>query len=209
MAGGPGRGYGRGMVPDGPRVRLRPWRAAEADAFAALNADPAVMRHFPAPLSRAESDAMLDRVRAHEARHGFSFWAIEQRGGGAERPVAGFCGLQRVSFEARFAPAVEIGWRLFPAHWGRGLAREAAELALDAAFGPLGLEEVVAFTVPANAPSWGLMRRLGMRPDGAFEHPRLPEGHSLRPHLLYRLRRDEWRSAGTGASPREERRPCA
>jgi RimJ/RimL family protein N-acetyltransferase len=71
------------------------------------------------------------------------------------------------------------------------------------------LEEVVAFTVPANEPSWGLMLRLGMRPDGAFEHPRLPEGHSLRPHLLYRLRRDEWRSAGTGASPREERRPCA
>ena len=178
------------MVLDGPRVRLRPWREDEAPAFAALNTDPEVMRHFAAPLTRAESDAMLARVRAHQAEHGFCFWAAELRRGHAARPVIGFCGLQRVPFAARFTPAVEIGWRLFPAFWGQGLAREAAELALGAAFGPLGLDEVVAFTVPANRPSWGLMRRLGMRPDGAFEHPRLPEGHPLRPHLLYRARRE-------------------
>jgi ribosomal-protein-alanine N-acetyltransferase len=189
-----------GMVVDGPRLRLRPWRDGDADAFAALNADPAVMRHFAEPLSRAESDAMLARVRAHQAEHGFCFWAAERRPHGR---LVGFCGLQRVPFEARFTPAVEIGWRLFPAHWGQGLAREAAELALGAAFGPLALGEVVAFTVPANAPSWGLMRRLGMRPEGAFEHPRLPEGHPLRPHLLYRSRRDEWTGAAGGAGPPE------
>ena len=176
------------MVLDGPRLRLRPWREDEAPAFAVLNADPEVMRHFAAPLSRAESDAMFARVRAHEAEHGFCFWAVELRQERA-RPI-GFCGIQRVPFEARFTPAVEIGWRLFPAFWGQGLAREAAELALGAAFGPLGLDEVVAFTTPANRPSWGLMRRLGMRPDGMFEHPRLPEGHPLRPHLLYRARRE-------------------
>ena len=141
-----------GMILDGPRLRLRPWRGAEAGAFAALNADPEVMRHFAAPLSRAESDGMFARVRAHEAEHGFCFWAAEPRGGAG--PI-GFCGLQRVPFEARFTPAVEIGWRLFPAFWGRGLAREAAELALDAAFGPLALPEVVAFTVAANHPSGG------------------------------------------------------
>lgn len=189
------------MVLDGPRIRLRPWREAEAGAFASLNADPEVMRHFAAPLSRAESDAMFERVRAHQARHGFSFWAAEHRD--QERPI-GFCGVQRAPFEARFTPAVEIGWRLLPAFWGRGFAREAAELAFGAAFGPLGLEEVVAFTVPANEPSWGLMRRLGMRPDGGFEHPRLPEGHPLRPHLLYRLPRDEWRRAGAGADTGED-----
>jgi RimJ/RimL family protein N-acetyltransferase len=191
------------MILDGSRVRLRPWREDDADAFAALNADPEVMRHFAAPLSRAESDAMLARLRELEARDGFCFWAAEPRENGH---LIGFCGPQRVSFEARFTPAVEIGWRLFPAFWGRGLAREAAGLALDAAFGPLGLPEVVAFTQPANERSWGLMRRLGMRPDGAFEHPRLPEGHPLRPHLLYRLRRDEWRRAGAGPAPSEEER---
>ena len=180
------------MLLDGARVRLRPWREDEAAAFAALNADPAVMRHFAAPLSRAESDTMLAHVHAHDAKHGFCFWAAERR---SDARLLGFCGIQRVPFEARFTPAVEIGWRLFPAFWGQGLAREAAELALGAAFGPLGLDEVVAFTVPANRRSWGLMRRLGMRPDGMFEHPRLPEGHPLRPHLLHRARRETLASA--------------
>jgi RimJ/RimL family protein N-acetyltransferase len=176
---------------EGPRVRLRPWREDEAAAFATLNADPAIMRYFAKSLSRAESDAMLARVRAHQAEHGFCFWAVERHD---EAGPIGFCGAQHVTFAARFAPAVEMGWRLLPEFWGRGLAREAATVALDAVFAPpFALPEVVAFTVEANAPSWGLMRRLGMRPDGGFDHPRLPEGHALRPHLLYRLRREDWR----------------
>jgi RimJ/RimL family protein N-acetyltransferase len=193
------------MVLDGPRLRLRPWRDDDDDAaaFASLNADPGVMLHFAAPLSRAGSDAMLARVREHQARHGFCFWAVERR---HEPGAIGLCGVQRVAFEARFTPAVEIGWRLLPPFWGQGLAREAAELALDAAFGPLALAEVVAFTAPANRPSWGLMRRLGMRPDGAFEHPKLPEGHALRPHLLFRVRREDWRRAGADPVPPKEGR---
>lgn len=177
------------MILDGPRIRLRPWREVDSPGFAALNADPAVMRHFPAPLTGAESDAFLARIRAHEAAHGFCFWAVERRQEGG--PI-GLCGLQHVGFEARFTPAVEIGWRLARAFWGQGLAEEAARLALAAGFGPLGLAEIVSFTVPANAPSWRLMRRLGLRPDGGFAHPRLPEGHPLRPHLLYRLARADW-----------------
>jgi RimJ/RimL family protein N-acetyltransferase len=189
VAGEAGRGYSRGMVLDGPRIRLRPWREADSPAFAALNADPAVMRHFAAPLTRAESDAFLARIRAHAARHGFCFWAVEARQGG--EPI-GLCGLQQVPFEARFTPAVEIGWRLRPGFWGQGLAEEAARLALAAGFGPLELTEIVSFTVPANERSWRLMRRLGLRADGEFAHPRLPEEHPLRPHLLYRQTRAEW-----------------
>lgn len=190
------------MLLDGPRVRLRSWRDADAGAFAALNADPDVMRHFAAPLPRAESDAMLAALSAREARDGFCFWAAELR---EEARFIGFCGVGRVAFEARFTPAVEIGWRLARAFWGQGLAREAAELALGHAFGPLALPEIVAFTVPGNERSWGLMRRLGMRPDGVFAHPRLPEGHPLRRHVLYRLRRDEWnRAAPKGADQRED-----
>ncbi|MCY1431801.1 Acetyltransferase (GNAT) domain protein [compost metagenome] len=103
-------------------------------------------------------------------------------------------GLQRVGFEAPFTPAVEIGWRLLPAWWRQGYALEAAREALRFAFEELALAEVVAFTVPANLPSQGLMRRLGMQRDqnGDFEHPRLPEGHPLRPHVLYRLSRTQW-----------------
>jgi RimJ/RimL family protein N-acetyltransferase len=110
-------------------------------------------------------------------------------------PFAGFVGLQVPGFEAHFTPGVEIGWRLAVALWGQGHATEAARAALDLAFGLLGLAEVVAYTVPANLPSRRVMGRLGMRHDaqGDFEHPHLPPGHPLHPHLLYRLRRADSR----------------
>lgn len=179
----------RPMILDGPRLRLRPWRPADAGALAAMNADPAVMRHFAAPLSAAESAVMLERLMEHEARHGFCFWAVERH---ATPGAIGLCGLMVVPWEARFTPAVEIGWRIAAAHWRRGYAEEAARLALAAGFGPLSLPEIVAFTVPANEPSWRLMEKLGMRAAGDFQHPRLPEGHPLRRHLLYRIARGDW-----------------
>jgi ribosomal-protein-alanine N-acetyltransferase len=176
------------MLLQGPRLRLRPIAPADAESFAALNADQVAMRHFPAPLSRAESDAALDRALAHQAEHGFGAQAVERHDG----VLLGFLGLAQVQFAARFTPAVEIGWRFLPAYWGHGYAEEAARLTLAHGFGPLGLAEIVSFTVPANQPSWRLMQRLGMRADGGFDHPRVPQGHPLRPHLLYRLARADW-----------------
>jgi len=176
-----------------PRVILREWREADREDFAAMNADPAVMRHFPAMLSRAESNALLDRIQAHHATHGFGVWAVE-----ADGALAGMCGLLRVAFEAPFTPAVEIAWRLRPAFQGRGLAAEAASMALVEGFGRLGLERIVAFTVPANEPSWRLMERLGMRRGGCFGHPRLPADHPLHAHVWYLLDRQDWLASGGG-----------
>ncbi len=176
------------MLLQGPRLRLRPIEPADAAGFAGLNADGLVMRHFPGTLSRAESDAALDRALAHHMEHGFGAQAAELHDG----TLLGFLGLAQVQFPAHFAPAVEIGWRFLPASWGQGYAEEAARLTLAHGFGPLGLAEIVSFTVPANQPSWRLMQRLGMRADGGFDHPRVPEGHKLRPHVLYRLARAEW-----------------
>ncbi|MGQ7815687.1 GNAT family N-acetyltransferase [Metapseudomonas furukawaii] len=174
-----------------PRLRLRTWRDDDLAAFAALNADPEVMRHFPGCLGRDESDALAARIRQHIEDHGFGQWVVEDRADGA---FVGVLGLQNVNFDAPFTPAVEIGWRFLPRYWGQGLACEAARAALAFAFERLPLAEVVAFTVPANLPSQALMERLGMQRDGDgdFEHPRLPEGHALRPHRLYRLGRAQW-----------------
>ncbi len=96
--------------------------------------------------------------------------------------------------DVHFAPTVEIGWRLAPAYWGRGLAREAAETTLDFAFERLRLPEVVAFTTPPNRRSWGLMERLGMRRDPAedFDHPLLAADHPMRRHILYRVDAARW-----------------
>jgi len=151
--------------------------------FYALNAEPEMLRHL-APLSNARLDAMLDRWEAHFDQYGYSYWAIEEKSSGA---LIGACGLSHVASDVPFAPAVEIGWRLGSAWQGRGLAREAAEVVLDAAFHRFGIERVVSFTVPENEASWGLMERLGMRRVGTFEHPNLPPGDPLRHHVLYEI----------------------
>lgn len=176
------------------RLRLRRWVPADREPFAALNADPLVMAHFPATLSRSESDAVADRIEAKFQQYGFGFWAVEVPG---VVPFAGFIGLSVPSFappfESHFTPCVEIGWRLARAHWNQGFATEGATAALRHAFGPLGLSEVVAFTVPGNTPSRRVMEKLGMQRDPAddFDHPLIPQGHPLCRHVLYRIRRDE------------------
>jgi RimJ/RimL family protein N-acetyltransferase len=161
-----------------------------------MNADPIVMEHMPALLSRAESDAMVERIRAHFDEHGFGLWAVEIAGGA---PFIGFVGLSVPGFEAAFTPCVEIGWRLAREHWGHGYATEAARASLAAGFERVGLEEIVSFTVPTNVRSLGVMNRLGMRHDGMgdFDHPRLPAEHMLKHHMLYRLTRAAWRSQST------------
>lgn len=178
------------------RLLLRPWREGDLQSFAALNADPEVMRHFPNCMSREESDSLAARIHAHFAEHGFGQWIVERRSDGA---FLGVVGVQHVTFEATFTPAVEIGWRLNQAFWRQGYALEAARAVLQYAFAHLQLDEVVAFTVPANLPSQGLMQRLGMQREAAldFEHPRLPQGHPLRPHVLYRITRMQWMEAQT------------
>lgn len=170
------------------RLLLRPWHESDLEPFAALNADPAVMEHFPKPLDRAESDAFVARVRAHFAREGFGFWAVEAPG---VSDLVGLVGLARPPFVAHFTPCVEVGWRLARDHWGKGYATEAALASIRYGFERIGLGEIVAFTVPENARSRAVMERLGMtRTDrDDFDHPSLPEGHRLRRHVLYRIGR--------------------
>ncbi len=170
------------------RLRLRAWRDDDLEAFAALNADPVVMEHFPAPLTREESDAFVEIVQQRWRDGGPSWWAVEVVEGA---PFIGFVGLSTVHFDAAFTPAVEVGWRLAREHWGRGYAPEAARAAIGHGFDVLGLDEIVSFTVPANTNSRRVMEKVGMRrdPDGDFVHPALPDGHPLGPHVLYRIRR--------------------
>jgi RimJ/RimL family protein N-acetyltransferase len=171
-----------------PRLVLTEPREDDRDAFAAMNADPRVMRFFPATMTRAESDAMLDRIRTGLATHGFGFWFVRRR----EDPrLLGFVGLAMPTFEAPFMPCVEIGWRLVVDAWGQGYATEAAHEALRCGFEEHGLREIVSFTALVNEPSWKVMQRLGMTRDANedFDHPRVPEGHALRRHVLYRLPR--------------------
>ena len=169
---------------EGPRIRLRQWEERDRIPFARLNADPVAMEFFPSTLTREESDAMVERMRAAIDERGWGFWCLEIEG-----HCAGFTGLNMPTFEAEFLPAIEIGWRLLPVYWGRGLATEAARLALAYGFDVLKAAEIVAFTAVTNARSRAVMERLGMRhhAEADFDHPRVPLGSPLRRHVLYRL----------------------
>jgi RimJ/RimL family protein N-acetyltransferase len=184
------------------RLLLRQWRDADLAPFAALNADPEVMRYFAAPLTRAQSGAFVKRAYSTIYQDGWGLWAVEVRDGA---PFIGFVGLNSPGFEAHFTPALEVGWRLDRAHWGHGYATEGASAALTFAFEELGLGEVVSFTTVGNERSRRVMERLGMTrdPGDDFDHPSMPEG-PLRRHVLYRIRPEQWHAVRSRTGDRSQ-----
>ena len=168
------------------RLILRRWRDSDREPFASMNADSRVMEFFAALLSREDSDSMVDKIESHFDEHGFGLCAAELRQDGT---FIGFIGMAVPDFEAPFT--VELGWRLAAEYWGHGLATEGARAIVQHAFKTLGVDEIVATTVPANTRSRRVMEKLGMRHNAAddFDHPLLPKGHPLLRHVLYRLRR--------------------
>ena len=170
------------------RLLLRRWRESDLDPFAALNADPIVMEHFHHGVrTRAESADFMSRIEHEFAQRGFGLFAVEVPG---VAPFIGFVGLHAATFEAPFTPAIEVGWRLAHAYWGKGYATEAARAAVAFGFDHAGLEEIVSFTNVGNLRSQRVMQRIGMTRDleGDFDHPAVPPGHPIRPHVLYRIR---------------------
>ena len=181
------------MILETPRLTLAPWTERDLAPFAALNGDPEVMRYFPRTMSAEESDALAGRLRAMWAEHGYGLSAVRRK---ADDAFVGMVGIQKVLNPVySFAPAVEVGWRLARPFWRQGYASEAAHAALAWGFDVLGLSEIVAFTTVTNLPSRAVMTHLGMSYDPAsdFLHPLLPDNHPLWPHVLYRLRAEDFR----------------
>lgn len=164
-------------------IRFEPQHLAP---FIAMNADPEVMAHFPAPMPSADSEAYFTRIQTHWQKRGFGLLAVTRRDSGA---FIGFTGLTNPAYETTFTPCVEIGWRFTRAAWGKGYAFEAAQACLRWGFDGLGLDEIVSFTARENLRSHALMRRLAMKTntDEDFEHPMLEIGHRLSWHVLYRI----------------------
>ncbi|MGZ4472412.1 MAG: GNAT family N-acetyltransferase [Nocardioidaceae bacterium] len=169
------------------RLLLRGWTAADRDGFAALNADAEVMEHFPSTMTRAESDAAVNRIEAGFAAHGFGLWAVEVVATGE---YVGFTGLSVPRFhvpwmDQRHQPVVEVGWRLRRTAWGRGYASEAARAAVAFGFQDVGLPEVVSFTTLTNVRSQKVMERIGMHRLATYDHP--IEGADPLPSVVYLL----------------------
>jgi RimJ/RimL family protein N-acetyltransferase len=168
------------------RLIMRRWRESDWAPFADLNADPETMRYFPNTLDRAASDAMIETIEARFERQGFGFWALEVAATGT---FIGFTGLNPLPDGVPGAGGVEVGWRLARHAWHQGYATEAARAALGVAFDNLGLPAVWSMTAVLNGPSLAVMRRLGLTETARFDHPRIPPGDPLRPHVAYRVTR--------------------
>jgi RimJ/RimL family protein N-acetyltransferase len=158
------------------RLLLRAWLPDDRAPFAALNADPVVMEHLPAPLSRSASNALLVRFRAHFAEHGFGLWAVQ-----APEGFVGFTGLQWSDWTG--PRELEIGWRLARSAWGKGYATEAATAAL--AHGLTVVPRVVSLTALGNVRSQAVMERIGLVRERELDHPREDLPDHLRRHVLY------------------------
>lgn len=164
------------------RLTLRHWRDDDRAAFHEINADPSVMATLGPAMSRAESDAFMNRIVQHFDDHGFGVWCVEHDG-----RVMGSTGFM----VPWFRDGVEIGWRIRSDHWGRGFASEAARACLSDGFGRLAFDEILSFTAAINTRSRRVMDKIGMQRDcdGDFDHPGVPVGDPLRPHVLYRIDR--------------------
>lgn len=168
------------------RLILRTWEKPDAKRFAEINQDSKVIELVrDTPMSISEAREFIDKMHKHESRYGFSLWAAECK---STKVLIGFIGLSVPQFKAHFTPCVEVGWRLAAQYWGKGYATEGAKAALEYGFQTLALEEILSFTVPANVRSVRVMEKLGMQRDfkGDFLHPKLPLGHRLSQHVLYR-----------------------
>ena len=173
------------------RLILRPWREGDRAPFAALNSDTHVMEFLGSPLSREQSDAMVDRIVAKWDSDGTGLWAVEVRGG-AE--FIGFIGLALQTFPSHFTPCIEVGWRLGRDWWGQGFAPEGALEALRYGFEVRHLDEIVSMTTVGNTKSRRVMEKIGLHCDERddFEHPNVAAGDPLRQHVLYRRSRSDW-----------------
>lgn len=175
------------------RLLLRQWKQVDFPAFASLNADPEVMEHIPALLSRGESDSMAEQCFALISEKGWGFWAVELKASGE---FLGFVGLNQPEDTFPFSPCIEVGWRLAKQYWGNGYATEAARCALKYAFKNLKLDEVVSFTAVANKRSRAVMERIGMvNSNQNFMHPNIAKNHPLSEHVLYKISKDMWQKS--------------
>ncbi|MBW8754677.1 MAG: GNAT family N-acetyltransferase [Sphingomonadales bacterium] len=181
------------------RLVLRDWREADAEPFFRHTNTPAVMRYLDGVMDEGRQAAQLERIRACRAEHGHCFWIVERKSDDRDLAgeILGFCGLKRANQEGAPIGDFEIGWRLREDAWGRGYAREAAAAVMTAGFQHFHAPHMIALTVEANAPSWGLMRRLGMVRRHDLDFASDVFGSGLGPIIIYSITEAQWRSART------------
>ncbi|EQB34652.1 hypothetical protein M948_19895 [Virgibacillus sp. CM-4] len=166
------------------RLGFRSWQASDREPFAAMNADPEVMRYFPTPLSKERSDWLIKRFEKHMDDKGYGIYAVDRL---EDQQFIGFIGLATINMNVEFKHEVEIGWRLDKTYWKKGYAVEGATACLQHAFDDFHLSTIYSFTAKINKPSEKVMERIGMEKIKEFQHPNIEAGNPLKQHILYKI----------------------
>lgn len=172
------------------RLILRKWCDADIEPFVQMNSDARVMKYFPALMSRDQTLQAVERIKKHFDDYGYGWFAVDLKSTGE---FIGFIGFSHPRFESYFTPCIEIGWRLKAEHWGKGLATEGAKACLQYGFEILNFDKVYSFTAEPNFPSVKVMKKIGMKPGGEFNHPMLHHDSWLCKHLLYKVSKSEYK----------------
>lgn len=169
------------------RLTLRAFTPADRAAYAALRADPEVVRYLPGgealvPFAQEIADSRIAAFRDGWSE-GYGVWAVEETATGTFVGQAGLASMER-------SAEVEVLYALTRPFWGRGYAREAAAAALRFGFEAVGLPRIVAFVVPENVASTRVLAAVGLKPTGDSDY----NGFRVRG---FAIAAEEWRAAAS------------
>ena len=166
------------------RLGFRNWKEEDLVEFAKLNADEAVMEHFPKTLSNNEVIEFIGRLKRHFKENSFTYFATEIL---ETKEFIGMIGLARQKYKTKFTPAIDIGWRLKRTAWGKGYATEGAKRCIEYAFNDLAINKIIAVCTVKNGKSENVMKKIGMTKKGAFNHPELRNHPEYEKHFCYEI----------------------
>ncbi|MFK7783398.1 GNAT family N-acetyltransferase [Psychroserpens sp.] len=173
------------------RLGFRNWNKTDLSEFANINSDLEVMEYFPKPLTKKETSDFIDRLQKHYDTHGYNYFATEILETGE---LIGFIGLAYQEYQTKFTPATDIGWRLKPSSWGNGYATEGAKRCLKFAFEDLNIKHIISVFTEKNTKSENIMKKIGMKKVGAFNHPKLSEYPEFEKCICYEIKKSNWKS---------------
>ncbi len=168
------------------RLGFRNWVEEDIPKMASISANPEVMKYFPYVATYKQTEDFIHRMQAQFQEHKFCYFAVELLDTNA---FIGFIGLLNQTYEAPFTPCIDIGWRLAPDFWNKGLASEGAKRCLHYAFSELKLTEIIATTTVHNKASIKVMEKIGMKKKMNFEHPKLKHDEKLKACVCYEVTR--------------------
>jgi len=166
------------------RLGLRNWLPSDEAPFVQMCNDENVMQHFPSILSEVETLELIDRLKIHFDKYSYCYFAVDIL---KTNEFIGFTGLANQTWESKYTPCVDIGWRLKQSAWGKGYATEAAMACLEAAFLEFKIKEILAFATDTNASSEKVMKKIGMKLIGKVQHPLIKNSPRFKHCVVYKI----------------------